>query len=584
MASDSTDFSYLAPLICTGSVIPNSASSPRLFYHEPFSSWDNVRLLQIHAGDSNKRVATTLFQTPLGKAPPYEAISYTWGDGIDTEEIICGPDKQKICVGRNCALVLRRLRRLDEDRLVWIDAICIDQKNIPERNMQVSMMGQIYQTASRVIIDIGETSRWADSALDCIIHCSDEGCSKFYPNAVEELYRRPWFKRVWVLQEAFMSKEAIVLCGTRFVPWSYFKPHRKWADSRSAREEENWHMAIPSLVPHTLTVGSQRTRTYTARKDLLPLLCKSRTSLATDPRDKVFALFPLLADAKAERLQADYAITTEQVYIEIATFLLSAFGLSFLPCLKEGSTLIDLPSWVPDWSLHVREAWMIGLGGVYYPLSASGSTEAVAEVLPTTDGTTELKVRGIAVDTIRQLSKDINIRSKSRSKPAESDDLAQFVSDCRRYKTQNPGGPVKQPALRQWTPRTSEVRLHPPDWAAYQYGIPLQYPSAETDNDMCDKMSHFCGGRQLMLTDRGYFGVVPKHADVGDIVCCFLGAGVPYVLRQVGYCCKGTEKSFKLIGESYVYGLMQGEAFEGIDKSNIRKNVAPDLLHDFHIC
>jgi hypothetical protein len=227
---------------------------------------------------------------------------------------------------------------------------------------------------------------------------------------------------------------------------------------------------------------------------------------------------------------------------------------------------------------------MIGLGGVYYPLSASVSTETVAEVLHTADSTTELKVRGIAVDTIRQLSQNINIRSKITSKPAESDDLAQFVSDCRRYKTQDPRGPVKQPALRKWWPRTNETGKHPPDWAAYQYGIPLRCPTAETDNDMCVKMTHFCSGRQLMLTDRGYFGVVPKHAEVGDTVCCFLGAGVPYVLRHVGDCYKGTEKSFKLIGESYVYGLMQGEAFESIDKSTIREDIAPDPLQDFHIC
>jgi hypothetical protein len=162
------------------------------------------------------------------------------------------------------------------------------------------------------------------------------------------------------------------------------------------------------------------------------LLCKNRTSVATDPRDKIFALLPILADANAERLQADYAFIIEQVYIEIATFLLSALGLSFLPCLKEGSTLVDLPSWVPDWSLYIREEWMIGLGGVYYPLSASVSTDTVAEVLHTTDGTTELKVRGVAVDTIRQLTKDFNIRSKTKSKPIESDDLAQFVFGCRR--------------------------------------------------------------------------------------------------------------------------------------------------------
>jgi hypothetical protein len=141
--------------------------------------------------------------------------------------------------------------------------------------------------------------------------------------------------------------------------------------------------------------------------------------------------------------------------------------------LKEGSTLVDLPSWVPDWSLSIREEWMIGLGGVCYQLSASVSTDTVAEVLHTTDGTAELKVRGVAIDTIRQLSKDINIRSKIKSKPIETGDLAQFVSDRRRYKTQNPRGPAKQPALQKWRPRTNEIDKHPPDWAAYQYGIPI---------------------------------------------------------------------------------------------------------------
>lgn len=87
-------------------------------------------------------------------------------------------------------------------------------------------------------------------------------------------------------------------------------------------EQENWHMHIPFVVPHALTVGSHKTRTYTARKDLLPLLCKSRTCSATDPRDKVFALLPMLGALEAEEPHADYAVPTVQVYIKIATWLL----------------------------------------------------------------------------------------------------------------------------------------------------------------------------------------------------------------------------------------------------------------------
>jgi Heterokaryon incompatibility protein (HET) len=569
MASDYADFSYIAPLISRG------VSSSRIFPHKPLSSSENIRLLKIHAGDLDERVATTIYQIQLETAPPYEAISYTWGSESGVEEITCGPDGYRIRITKNCESVLRRLQLPDEERLVWIDAICIDQTSIEERNAQVAIMGQIYKTASRVIIDIGETS--ANSALDCIIHCSDEWCSKFSPDAVEELYSRPWFKRVWVLQEAYMSKEAYVLCGTRFVPWSYFKPHKVWVDSKYVLEQENWHMPIPFVVPHALTVGSHKTRTYTARKDLLPLLCKSRTCSATDPRDKVFALIPMLGALEAEELHADYAVPTVQVYTEIATWLLSAFGLSFLPCVNGVTKLIDLPSWVPDWSLNFREVQMIGLGGVYYPLSAGGNIEAVAEVLLFNNNTTELKVRGIAVDTIRKLSKTIDIRSDNAA-------LAEFVSDCGSYRTQDPSGPPKKPALRHWKARTDATRLHPPPWAASEYGIPLQYPDRETDNDLSDKMTFFCVGRQLMLTEHGYFGVVPEDAEVGDTVCCFLGAGVPYILREVGYCCRGTEKSFKLVGESYVYGLMEGEAFEGIDMSDIQKKTAPEPLEDFHIC
>lgn len=203
MASDFADFSYIAPLISP------DASSSRNFSHKPLSSSENIRLLKIHAGDLNERVATTIYQIQLETAPPYEAISYTWGSESGMEEIACGSDSYRIRVTKNCESVLRRLRRPDEDRLVWIDAICIDQTNIEERNAQVAIMGQIYKTASRIIIDIGETFPNANSALDCIIHCSDEWCSKFSPDAVEELYKRPGlnvygcFKRL-ICQEKLM--------------------------------------------------------------------------------------------------------------------------------------------------------------------------------------------------------------------------------------------------------------------------------------------------------------------------------------------------------------------------------------------
>jgi Heterokaryon incompatibility protein (HET) len=161
---------------------------------------------------SEPRFVLRITQTRLDEAAPYEAISYTWGPAEDRQTIVCGPEGAVIPVTRNCESVLRRLRDLDSPRLVWVDAICIDQDDIDERNAQVAMMGQIYQNATRVIVDVGETSPDSDYALDAIVHCSEKALYAMelglnIRNTVNELYRRPWFQRVWVLQEVFRSRE-----------------------------------------------------------------------------------------------------------------------------------------------------------------------------------------------------------------------------------------------------------------------------------------------------------------------------------------------------------------------------------------
>ena len=239
-------------------------------------------------------------------------------------------------VTRDCESTLRRLRSSDVSRLVWIDAICIDQGNVDERNAQLAMMGRIYQTACRVVIDIGEASDSSDQALEAINHSSGKALYQMelalnIKTPVQKLYDRALFGRVWVLQEVFQLKEAVVLCGTDLVPWQFFRPFRIWVDSRSAGETEHWHVELLGTVPPILTVGNYHSRTYTARKDFLSLLCKGRMCDATDSRDKVFSLLPMLIDALDENLQADYAKEIAQVFTQTATWLVSAVGLSFLP-------------------------------------------------------------------------------------------------------------------------------------------------------------------------------------------------------------------------------------------------------------
>jgi hypothetical protein len=222
---------------------------------------------------------------------------------------------------------------------------------------------------------------------------------------------------------------------------------------------------------------------------------------------------------------------------------------------------------------------MIGFGDVYYPLAAGGNSKAITEVLLTANDTPRLKVRGIGVDTIRTSSGALNLNIRS-----DSEELTKFVADCRSYRTKDPRGPVTLPPLRYWEPRTSETRLHPPNWAAWKYGLPFENPLEESDNEMANKVTYFCSGRQLILTERGYFGLAPHGAKPGDSVLCFLGSRVPYILRKVEDCSKSTQDRYELIGESYIYGLMEGEALKGIDMSNVEEKDAPTPLEDFYIC
>lgn len=87
----------------------------------------------------------------------YEALSYEWGIVTDTSFLI-SIDGTKVSVRENLWWALWYLRHPSETRLLWVDALCIDQENGEERNHQVSQMGQVYSKASRVIAWLGRAS------------------------------------------------------------------------------------------------------------------------------------------------------------------------------------------------------------------------------------------------------------------------------------------------------------------------------------------------------------------------------------------------------------------------------------------
>jgi hypothetical protein len=105
-------------------------------------------------------VSFDLIHVPLDKLPPYEALSYRWSEGAK-DKVSCGG--RSLYVSTNCKAALKRLN--EENRMLWVDSICINQHNIMERNHQITLMAQIYSRAERTLAWLGEDKDLEASCL-----------------------------------------------------------------------------------------------------------------------------------------------------------------------------------------------------------------------------------------------------------------------------------------------------------------------------------------------------------------------------------------------------------------------------------
>ena len=188
------------------------------------------RLFLLASGDENESIDGAISHVSLDDHPTCEALSYTWGNRVLLHPI--NVDGCTFMVTRNLLAALKRLRLPDQDRYLCVDAICINQLDIPERNHQVEQMHWMYQHAERVIIWLGEhseDSRLAIHQLEMISNLDTEdwvsqlrgmaGFDRHLPmvpwfgKPIDSFFLRPWWSRVWVMQEVVWASKIIVVCG-----------------------------------------------------------------------------------------------------------------------------------------------------------------------------------------------------------------------------------------------------------------------------------------------------------------------------------------------------------------------------------
>jgi hypothetical protein len=168
---------------------------------------NSIRLLRLMPNENNTaNIRCELFEYALRESDkathPYEALSYVWGNEDKRQSLII--DNQYLGVTRNLHAALLRLRDRDITRVIWVDAVCINQADEKEKEHQIQSMAKIYGKASRVIVWLGETADDSDGALEAIRTArkkfTNSPNEEMIPKAILLLLQRPWFRRIWVRQ------------------------------------------------------------------------------------------------------------------------------------------------------------------------------------------------------------------------------------------------------------------------------------------------------------------------------------------------------------------------------------------------
>ncbi|KAG5745299.1 hypothetical protein H9Q70_012013 [Fusarium xylarioides] len=425
--------------------------------HQPITGDKEIRLLILEPGAREDALECQLVNAELAWRTRFEALSYAWGD--DTTKYLVKCSGQCICVWANLHDALLDLRHPTRKRVLWIDALCINQADNEEKSKQIRLMHEIYSQAQEVLIYLGKSDtsvhdairsiRWLDWKLMPLyarqfLSTSNIGMASFFVDSwtnmnpiiqedfswdpIINLLRRPWFRRTWVIQEAVIPQHAQVICGDQSISWATFL---RVVDAikhyqSSVKTIPGYHSLYDTISSLDLMRSARNKRhpdiyilgqrwyrpLLTGRpmdgqedSSLLDLILMSRRYKCTYPHDKIFGMLGVTGeDTSSELLKPDYNISPMDAYRNFVLWeIKNNRSLRVLGTSSRTSRRRSSPSWVPDFN---RLDPIESLTG---PLFSGSDMDASAglpmEVRESDDGTM-LYIKGSVVDTIHTVGKN----------------------------------------------------------------------------------------------------------------------------------------------------------------------------------
>ncbi|KAL9119653.1 MAG: hypothetical protein Q9187_003794 [Circinaria calcarea] len=380
---------------------------------------------------------------------------------------------------------------------------------------------------------------------------------------ISKMFNQSYWRRAWVYQEATGPAPTRYYCGNHWFNMIYLCAAVFMAHHFAEFTDLDSRFQKIARGPVFLLQAFRRDGTFSYGSSLLSLLESTRSTESTDPRDKVYAPLGLATDLSPASISPDYAKSLEAVYGDVVRFSLSQpdHGLQVLghvirPAanskhIKSAHNGPELPSWIPDF----REN--LGLNPFCTNVSYSSATYNACGPHKTHNAKIEgsrLILDGIRIDQISTLSA---IWEENAFSTAEVRSWAPETPNTRYAPTgQTLDEAFRTTVLADMNPLT-QSRGHMVDWELLESRNDTLNPSLSArKNQMNVALKSASGCRRLCWTTRGRMGIVPAATSLGDLVCMLFGGQVLYVLRSTG------QDHYEFMGECYIHGSMDGEAFE----------------------
>jgi len=555
----------------------------------------------------------------LSEAPPFETISYVWGDPNDRVEIKV--NDRSLLITRNLLGALRQVSKGQRTKYLWTDGVCIDQLNIKEQGHQVALMAQIYEHAQRVLISLGPDDGFARARRvgklleQMKIKVTDQieeygsyndiptlDASRLEPfeslhwGSLAVMLDHKWFERAWIVQEIGLAREGTIFYGEEQFDWDQLIMVIAWVSQigPNIANKTGIFYRNPQTLLRLWTSYRPESRTEYALRSapstFLEVLRHARTKYeASDLRDHLYAF---LGHPTAEKegilsfVEPDYEKAVEEIFLDFTLKWLERNKRSHIFAyagISHGDNpTLNLPTWCPCWVGPCFQAR--SLADNMEPLN---STEADFNFKYL--GSDKLEVQGFIFDEVDEVSSvlaDDNIYHEYAGESSDSIEIVDFF--YRVLKQGKNRAPITYGTLSSYfsvlipTLRSAPVTLE--DMAAYVLDPLKSKPDFDADllgeieneaefgiypETTAHSLRATLITRRIFLLKGGSFGLGPTAMEKGDLCFVIPNAQTPVIIRR-------GEGGYKLVGDCFVHDLVKAGATDVLNDSKF--SIEPLIL------